>query len=93
MDIATITTLISTVGFPIAAAIGVGFILYKVIGNIREDHEKTITQLIQANQQLEQNFSKKLDAFDQTMKRFNETLIRIDTRLESVESKVDGLTY
>lgn len=78
MDISTITTLISTVGFPIACVIGMAFFFYKIWQKNTEREDRT----------LEQSASQ-MEKFSTSLDKFNETLIRIDTRLEAVEKKLE----
>lgn len=77
MDVSNVTTLISTVGFPIACVIGMAYFFYKIWQKNTEREDKTI----------EQN-AKQMEKFSTSLDKFNETLIRIDTRLEAVENKL-----
>lgn len=68
---------VSNLGFPIACVLGLGFFVYKVWEtNNRQSQER------------ENKLYDQMDKFSTTMKNFNDTLIRIDARLENVEKKI-----
>lgn len=77
MDVSNITTLISTVGFPIACVIGMAFFFYKMWQKNTDREDKAMEQS-----------AKQMEKFSLSLDKFNETLIRIDTRLEAVENKL-----
>lgn len=77
MDIQVITTLISTVGFPIVCVIGMAYFFYKVWQKNSEREDKALNQS-----------AAQMEKFSNSLDKFNETLIRIDTRLEAVEKKL-----
>lgn len=74
-----ITTLINTLGFPIAMCVGVGFYFTKILNRLLEE-----------NKLREEKFFQQLAENNQTMDKFNETLIKIDSRIESIETKIGG---
>ena len=78
MDIAAITSLISTVGFPIVCVIAMGFFFYKVWQHNTEREDRI------AEQQAAQ-----MEKFSNSLDNFNVTLTRIDARLEAVEKKLE----
>ena len=75
-----LTTVISTVGFPIAACVGLGSYINQTTKFQREDSSKREEKLFQ---QLESN--------NKTMDNFNETMQSMDMRLDSIEKKVGVL--
>lgn len=72
-----LTTVISTVGFPICACLGLGFYINQTTKFQREDSSKREEKLFQ---QLENN--------NKTMDNFNDTLISMDNRIGKIETKV-----
>ena len=74
MDYSPLTTVISTVGFPIFCVLALGVFFYKVWQHNVEREDKIIRQM--------EKFSEALD-------KFNITLTRIDARLEEVEKKLE----
>lgn len=72
-----LTTVISTVGFPIAACVGLGVYINQTTKYQREDSAKREEKLFQ---QLESN--------NKTMDNFNETMQSMDARLDNIEKKV-----
>lgn len=77
MDVSNITSLISTVGFPIFCVLCMGFFFYKVWQKNTDREDKA----------MERN-AEQMEKFSNSLDKFNETLIRIDTRLEAVEKKL-----
>lgn len=79
MDIASIQQIITTLGFPIACVIALGFFVWKVwqqnTNNAKEREDRLFQQI---------------DKFSISLDNFNTTLIKIDTRLEAVEKKIDN---
>lgn len=78
MDIQVITSLISTVGFPIACVIGMAFFFYKMWQKNSDREDRALNQS-----------AAQMEKFSNSLDKFNETLIRIDTRLEAVEKKLN----
>lgn len=73
-----ISTLIATIGFPIVACCGLGYFVRDTVKGQREDsrerEEKLMDQLSKSNE---------------VMFKFNETLISIDSRVQSIENTVN----
>lgn len=76
MDVNTVTTLITNLGFPICLVIGCMYFMYKKDQQQREDNNKR-----------EDRLYNQLDNFSKTMDKFNTTLTSIDTRLSQLENK------
>ena len=70
---------ISTLGFPIACVVACAY--YIIIIN-RQSREDTKAR--------EERMYSQLDKFSDSLDNFNATLVRIDTRLEAVEKKIEG---
>jgi hypothetical protein len=87
MDISTITSLISTVGFPIVAVIACAWFIYWIVSNQRKDYNERIEEIQKEATAREDKMYAQLDKFNDTLSKFNETLIRIDARLCNLENK------
>lgn len=85
MTIDTMTSLISSVGFPIACVLGLAWFLWQMWKKQQADNEKQVETLMKQNEAREERYSKQIDKFNDTLQNFNTTLIRIDARLENVE--------
>lgn len=91
----TAITLIQTLGFPIACVIALSFFIYKSWQRDnqkeeqnREYYEKQADAAAARNLVREDKLIKQIDDFNETMNKFNVTLIKIDTRLETLEKTV-----
>lgn len=72
----TVIGLIPTLGFPAVCLIACGYFIYKIWNNqVAQQHEREETLLHQ------------MAKFSDTLEDFNETLTRIDMRLEVLEKK------
>lgn len=83
MTIEVITSLITTVGFPIVAVIVCGYFIYKITQTYRDDLNKQLER----SAEREERLYTQLGEFGETLNNFNETLTRIDVRLEALEQK------
>lgn len=96
MELETIITLISTVGFPIVAAIICAWFIYvcwKHNNTMIEKQNKEMSDKLQAMsdrcQAREDKMFEQVDKFNDTLNAFNITLSSIDTRLQYIERSVD----
>lgn len=90
MDINSIMQMVSTVGFPIVACLGCGFFVYKQAEANREDCNNRLKQIQETTERREERLLQQMDGFSKSLDRFNETLTRIDARLEVVENNMMG---
>lgn len=72
-----ISNIIANLGFPIACVLGCAYFIYNNNKSQREDSQKR-----------EDRMFKQLENFGTTMDNFNQTLTKIDSRLEALENKV-----
>ena len=72
-----ISDIIANLGFPIACVLGCAYFIYNNNKSQREDSQKR-----------EDRMFKQLENFGITMDNFNQTLTKIDSRLEALENKV-----
>lgn len=85
MDLETIVDLISSLGFPIVAVIALGFFVYKISLLYRNDCNNRIKEIESFAEKRENKFYEQLSESNEVLERFNDTLIRIDAKLESIE--------
>ena len=85
MDLETIVDLISSLGFPIVAVIALGFFVYKISLLYRNDYNSRIQEIESSAERRETKFYELLSESNEVLERFNDTLIRIDAKLESIE--------
>lgn len=85
MDLQTIVDLISSLGFPIVAVIALGFFVYKISLLHRNDYNNRIQEIESSAEKRENKFYEQLSESREVLERFNDTLIRIDAKLESIE--------
>lgn len=80
----TILSAIDSVGFPIVLVIGLVFFCYWMI---KQNNERTKEREAKLYEIIHEEMDK-LDKFSLTMDKFNETLIKIDSRVEIIENKL-----
>lgn len=87
MDITVIQQLITSLGFPVVCVIGLGLFIREVWKNNREDTQKQMEQITSDAKAREDILYKQIEKFSTSLDKFNETLVRIDTRLEALEKR------
>lgn len=87
MTLAALTTLISTLGFPIAACIALAYFVWKTNKETREDFKSREGILLDANKQFAVALTKAADAIENAV----ESQSVICDRIGGVETKVDEL--
>lgn len=85
MDLQTIVDLVSSLGFPIVTVIALGFFVYKISLLYRNDCNNRIQEIESSAGKRENKFYEQLSESNEVLERFNDTLIRIDAKLESIE--------
>ena len=88
MDINVIQQLITSLGFPIVCVIALGWFVYQNSKNQREDNKAQMEAMAERCQKREDKLYEQIDKFNVVLNSFNETLIRIDARLEALERKM-----
>lgn len=83
-----ITALISTVGFPIVAVLGLAWFIYQIFQKTTSANEKQMEQMAQRCQAREDKLYEQIDKFNNILISFNATLASIDTRLEMIEQQM-----
>lgn len=85
MNLETLLSAITTVGFPIVAVIGCAFFIMHMTKTYREDLNKQLEVQQAKSDEREEKLYTQLGEFNKSLQGFNNTLIKIDTRLELLE--------
>lgn len=88
MDINVVQQLITSLGFPIVCVLALGWFVYQNSKNQREDNKAQMEAMAERCQKREDKLYEQIDKFNVVLNSFNETLIRIDARLEALERKM-----
>ncbi len=86
MDAQTITTLITTVGFPIACCLGLGWFIYKFTNQQRDDNVRREDKLMNCID----NQNKVLVNINSNMDKMSITLDNMNQRLNILEQRVEN---
>jgi len=84
----SVVTLIQTLGFPVVCVVALAWFIYTAWNKLEAKNEKQIEQMSARCQAREDKLYEQIDKFNTTLNNFNETLVKIDTRLEYVEKAV-----
>lgn len=76
---------IPSLGFPIVCVICLAWFIYTAWNKLEDKNTKQMENMATRCQAREDKLYEQIDKFNTTMNNFNETLIKIDTRLEAVE--------
>ena len=87
MEMESILTAISTVGFPIVAVVAVGWFFYQFWTRNHADMIHQMDQMAERCQAREDKLYTQLDKFSDVLNGFNATLASIDARLEIMEHR------
>ena len=90
MDVQAITQIISTVGFPIAACIGLGWFVYHFVNKVTNDstaREQLLMQHLEEQNNVLTEISKNMDKMSTTLDNMNQRLSIVEMK---VETKVQG---
>lgn len=79
------TALITTLGFPIACVVGLAYFVSVIWTKTQQLSESQAREARESSQKREDKFMEQINKFNSTLQDFNITLVRIDTRLESLE--------
>lgn len=82
-------TAIQTLGFPIACVLGMGYFIFHIWDRQTKEWQAQSEAMAERCQKREDKLYEQIDKFSNTMNSFNETLIRIDTRLEVLENNLN----
>lgn len=84
----TILAAISSVGFPIVAALGCGYFIYSFYNKNQEAMLAEMNTIRDAYQKREEYLFEQINKFNTVLNNFNATLSSIDKRLGTIEHKV-----
>ena len=84
-----VIALIQTLGFPVACVIGLAYFVVLIWKTQQKAYEKQITDMDTSSQKREDKLYAQIDKFSETLNNFNNTLIKIDTRVESIEKQLN----
>ena len=91
MDISAITSLFTTLGFPVACVIGLGFFIWVMWKNTREDNAKAMSQLQERCLAREERMSKQLDKNESILQKSIETLAFYEAHITRIEDDVQDI--
>lgn len=83
-----IVAVVEGLGFPVACVVSCGIFIWKTQQQSREDTIKREEREREETAKREERMYSQLDKFGDSMDKFNDTLIVIDTRLQRVEKEV-----
>lgn len=83
-----ILTAISTVGFPILAALACGRFIYYLYTKSQNDMIQEMNTMREAYQKREEYLFEQINKFNEALNNFNATLSSIDSRLGTIEHQV-----
>lgn len=83
-----ILTAISTVGFPILAALACGWFIYYFFNKSQNDMIQEMNTMREAYQKREEYLFEQINKFNEALNNFNATLSSIDNRLGTIEHQV-----
>lgn len=84
----SLITAISTVGFPIIAALACGWFIYYFCNKNQEAMLAEMNTIREAYQKREEYLFTQIDKFNTVLNNFNATLSSIDNRLGTIEHRV-----
>ena len=87
MEVGTVMELVSTLGFPIALAIGMAFMIYKVFCWSREDTKERESK----DRETIEKFSGIISENSKALLKNSETMERIANKLEYVDGKINDI--
>ena len=91
MDLAAISSLISTVGFPIAAAIAMAWFIYQVFKKTTEQQEKNMEKVQARCKEREDILYKEIDKNRKINEKAIETIAHYAEKLDSIQSDINEI--
>lgn len=91
MDLAAITSLISTVGFPIAAAIAMAWFIYQVFKKTTEQQEKNMEKVQARCKEREDILYKEIDKNRKINEKAIETIAHYAEKLDNIQSDINEI--
>lgn len=91
MDLAAISSLISTVGFPIAAAIAMAWFIYQVFKKTTEQQEKNMEKVQARCKEREDILYKEIDKNRKINEKAIETIAHYAEKLDTIQSDINEI--
>ena len=91
MDLAAISSLISTVGFPIVAAIAMAWFIYQVFKKTTEQQEKNMEKVQARCKEREEILYKEIDKNRKINEKAIETIAHYAEKLDSIQSDINEI--
>lgn len=91
MDLAAITSLISTVGFPIAAAIAMAWFIYQVFKKTTEQQEKNMEKVQARCKEREDILYKEIDKNRKINEKAIETIAQYAEKLDTIQTDIKDI--
>lgn len=88
MDFGTIFELISTFGFPIACVIVLGFFVYKIYNDTKNENKETIVEIQTKSKEREDKLYSFLEDTAAINAKFAEIIARYETKLDEIKTDV-----
>lgn len=91
MDVAAITSLISTVGFPIAAAVAMAWFIYQVFKKTTEQQDKNMEKVQARCKEREDILYKEIDKNRKINEKAIETIAHYAEKLDTIQSDINEI--
>lgn len=82
--------LINNLGFPIAICVVMLWYNARTNNRIMDENKAREERLMQDSNSREEKFFIQFAKYDETMDKFNTTLLTLDKRMENIENKLEG---
>ena len=91
MDVAAITSLISTVGFPIAAAVAMAWFIYQVFKKTTEQQDKNMEKVQARCKEREEKLYVEIEKNRQINEKAIETIAHYAEKLDTIQSDINEI--
>lgn len=91
MDVKTITTIITTLGFPIACCVGMGFFIYTIYKNTTKENKENMEQVQARCLKREERLYEEIAANRVVNAKAIETIAHYADRLENIQNDVSEI--
>lgn len=91
MDIATITSLISTVGFPIAAAIAMAWFIYQVFKKTTEQQDRNMEKVQARCKEREEKLYQEIEKNRKVNEKAIETIAHYAEKLDTIQNDISEI--